>query len=266
MFTLLRRDPLIKILLACIIAVISHEIFHIIAALIFKARLYDFRPTPIGIKARLKQSPKSFKRQAAIFIAGPLGNILLAMLFIGRSGFLHNLSEANLAIGIFNMLPVYPLDGSQIFIIVFYKLIGITRTFKLIKKLSITVKVVLAVIGLIQAVFLYNPSFLIAALFLPTTKVLEEKMRIMKLENFLNRRQRILKKRIYEVRHIVALEDCTLGELIKKLDYDRFHIIYVINNDMDIVGSINEQQVIMAIQSSGDIHTLSDIILQKQTE
>ena len=119
MFTLLRRDPLIKILLACIIAVISHEIFHIIAALIFKARLYDFRPTPIGIKARLKQSPKSFKKQAAIFIAGPLGNILLAMLFIGRSGFLHNLSEANLAIGIFNMLPVYPLDGSQIFIIVF---------------------------------------------------------------------------------------------------------------------------------------------------
>lgn len=260
MFALPGRDALIRILLACIIAVISHEIFHITAALLFKARMYDFRPTPIGIKARLRQSPKSFKKQAAIFFAGPLGNILLAMIFMNGSGFWQYLFEANLAIGIFNMLPVYPLDGSQIFIVVFYKLIGSTRTFKLIKKLSITIKVLLAATGLIQAVFFCNPSILIAALFLPTTKVLEEKMRIMKLEYLLHRKQRILKKKIYEARHIVAMDDCTLGEVIKRLDYDRFHIIYVINKDMEIIGKINEQQVIRALETHGAVHTLSDIV------
>ncbi|NMA65540.1 MAG: hypothetical protein GX957_04760, partial [Clostridiaceae bacterium] len=225
---------MIKIFLACIIAVILHEVSHILAARILKVKLYDFRPTPIGIKARLKENPKSFKKQAAIFFAGPLGNFIIAIIFFNSSGFLHNLFEANLAIGIFNLLPVYPLDGSQIFIIVLYKLIGSTRTFKLVKLLSVIMKISLTMTGLIQIIFFYNPSFLIAALFLPTTKVIEEKMRIMKLENFLNRKQRILKKKIYAVRHIVAMHDCTLGELINKLDYDRFHIIYVLNDDLDI--------------------------------
>ena len=37
----------------------------------------------------------------------------------------------------------------------------------------------------------------------------------MRFENLLSRRQRIVKKKVYPVRHIAAMEDCSLGEILK---------------------------------------------------
>lgn len=250
---------LIEIITACIVAIVWHECCHIIVARIFKTDLYSIRPTPIGIKARLKCLPKSYKKQAAIFFAGPLGNFLLAFLLYKTGGFFYRLFEANLVIGLYNLLPVYPLDGSQIFIITFYKLIGSTRTFRIAKQLSVIMKICFLATGLVQIFFFYNPSLLIAALMLPTTKLLEETVRMMKLENLFNRKQRILKKRIYNVRHLVALEECTLGEIMQKLDYDRFHIIYIIDNEMNLVGQISEHQVIKAMQSCSSTDKICDV-------
>lgn len=82
---------------------------------------------------------------------------------------------------------------------------------------------------------------------------------MMKLENLFNRKQRILKKRIYNVRHLVALEECTLGEIMQKLDYDRFHIIYIIDNEMNLVGQISEHQVIKAMQSCSSTDKICDV-------
>lgn len=192
-------------------------------------------------------------------MAGPLGNFLLAIVLYNTDGFLHRLFEANLAIGLYNLLPVYPLDGSQVFIITFYKLIGSARTFKIAKKLSVIMKICLVVAGIIQIFVFFNPSLLIAALLLPTTKLLEETVRMMKLENLFNRKQRILKKRIYNVRHLVALDECTLGEIMQKLDYDRFHIIYVIDKEMNLIGQISEHQIIKAVQSCGSTDKICDV-------
>lgn len=251
---------LIAVIAACILAVLFHEIAHAFAARLFGVALFSFRPSPIGIRARLKGSPKSFKKQMMIYLAGPLGNFILAfILFFCGEGFIRTLFEANLAIGLFNLLPMYPLDGGQIFIIFSYKLAGSNVTFKLIKRLSVAVKAVLVITGLIQVIFFSNPSLLVAVVMLPGTRLLEETVSMMKLENLLNRKQRIISKGIYPARHIIAMEDCTLGDIMQKLDYDRFHIIYILDKDLEIIGQITEQQMIKAMQTCSSSDKISDV-------
>ena len=50
------------------------------------------------------------------------------------------------------------------------------------------------------------------------------------------------------------MEESTLGEVINRLEYDRFHIIFILNKDFEIIGKITEADIINASQnySSGD--------------
>lgn len=250
---------LINIVLACMLSVIFHEMFHALAARIFGVALFCIRPTAIGIRARLRGNVRSFKKQVAIYLAGPFGNFLLAAVFIKGKGFEYSLFEANLAIGLFNLMPLYPLDGGQIFIVVFYKLVGSNHTFKMVKKLTIFMKIGLLCLGVVQILIFINPSLLIAAVMLPGTRLIEERVSLMKLENLLNRKQRIISKCIYPARHIVVMEDCTLSDIMQKLDYDRFHILYVLNRDMEILAQITEHQIIKAVQSFNATDRICDI-------
>lgn len=250
---------LIAIVAACVAAILLHECFHAVAARFFGVALFAFRPSAIGIRARLKGIPRSFKRQVAIYFAGPMGNLLLSLLFLHGSGFFYSLHEANLAIGLFNLLPLYPLDGGQIFIIVFYKLMGSNKTFRLVKRLSFFTKIGLALTGLLQLLFFRNPSLLVAAIMLPGTRLLEEKVSMMKLENLLNRKQRIISKGVYPARHIIIMDECTLGDVLQKLDYDRFHIIYVLDREMEIIGQITEQHIIKAMQTCRASDRICDV-------
>lgn len=247
------RFTLIRVILACLAAIIIHEVFHILAAFITGTALHSIRPTPVGIRASLKNT-KSFKKQIFIYLAGPLGNLATAFMAGSSEGFLNDLFEASIAIGIFNLLPVYPLDGGQIFIIISYKLFGSARTFRLARSLAVVLKTLLVFAGLLQLVMFKNPSLLAAMVMLPGARLLKEAVSIMKLENLLNRKQRILKKGIYPAGIIVCLEDSTMGDVLQKLDHDRFHLVYIMNSDMELIGMVTEHDIIKAIEkySSSD--------------
>ncbi|NLX63974.1 MAG: CBS domain-containing protein [Clostridiaceae bacterium] len=254
-----RRITLINIILACISAILIHEGFHIISSRLFGVALYSFKPSIVGIRAQLKGS-YSLKKQMAVFLAGPFGNFIAAALLINTKGFLLNLCEANAAIGFFNLLPLYPLDGGQIFIIISYKLLGSRRTLRIAKKLSLIIKICLFIAGILQVVLYVNPSLLTAALFLPGEKLLEETIGVMRLENLLNRKQRIKKKKLYPAKVFAAMYDCSLLDVVQRLDYDCFHIIYVLNEDMEIIGRITEQDIINAIQNFNHANKLYDVL------
>ena len=82
-------------------------------------------------------------------------------------------------------------------------------------------------VGILQIILFKNPSLIIAAAILPGARLLEEAVSIMKLENLINRKQRIIKKGVYSAGIVVAMEDLTIGDVMQKLDYDRFHLIYI---------------------------------------
>ena len=84
------------------------------------------KPVPVDSRNLIDQRKDMMK----IAAAGPLSNLLLAMMagllwrFLGNSGLVANsifpavifyFTQINISLAIFNLLPVAPLDGSQIF-------------------------------------------------------------------------------------------------------------------------------------------------------
>lgn len=99
-----------------------HELGHILMAKIQKLNVSKVEMLPFGFQATIEGANyHKSNKELLVAIAGPLmffvNNILLDFLF--NIGFLSyvakvNAYEANLLILIFNLLPIYPLDGAVI--------------------------------------------------------------------------------------------------------------------------------------------------------
>lgn len=103
-----------------ILAVIFHELAHLRVAEFRGYSLSKIELLPYGAVLKIDEKMPE-KDQTAIFLAGPLLNFFFAVTFIclwwlipDLHHFTYNFVLANLVIGVFNILPIYPLDGSRI--------------------------------------------------------------------------------------------------------------------------------------------------------
>lgn len=95
-------------LLACAL----HELGHIAAIRLLGGRVERLRLTAVG--AELAQDgarPLSYGKEALAVLAGPAASLLTAWLAMRASFFL--LAGLSLGQGLFNLLPVLPLDGGR---------------------------------------------------------------------------------------------------------------------------------------------------------
>jgi len=96
-------------------SVLLHELGHSLVALAFGLRVVDITLWPLGGMARMSQIPESTRIEALIAVAGPAVNFLLA-----GGGTLAGLPPDgafvswNLAMGLFNLLPAFPMDGGRL--------------------------------------------------------------------------------------------------------------------------------------------------------
>lgn len=96
-------------------AIIIHELSHIIMVLLLCEKIRMIKILPCGCSCSLKNqsSIKSWK-MILILLAGPLINLIFWRISFFSEGF----REANLFLGIFNLLPFFSLDGGNIMKIV----------------------------------------------------------------------------------------------------------------------------------------------------
>ncbi len=96
--------------------IIVHELGHIIGALIFKWKIDKIILLPFGgITIFNENVDKSLKEEFIIAILGPLFQIVFYLIY--KDNLIFN--YYNIAILLFNLLPIYPLDGSKIFNVIF---------------------------------------------------------------------------------------------------------------------------------------------------
>ena len=102
---------------ACYLFIVFHEISHVFTAAIFDKQIDEFKITMSGVCVILKDNfyskinkKNSIIKDILIYISGPIGNLLLALIF-------HNnklIFEVNMFFCIINLVPIYPLDGYNI--------------------------------------------------------------------------------------------------------------------------------------------------------
>lgn len=120
------------------VSVTLHELGHSLTALHYAVRVRDITLLPLGGLARMEEIPEKPLQELAIAIAGPMVNFAIGAMLIGLglvldaraiisftelaasigqihwSGLLAYLTMANLALGLFNLIPAFPMDGGRV--------------------------------------------------------------------------------------------------------------------------------------------------------
>lgn len=120
------------------LSVTLHELGHSFQALKYGVKVRDITLMPMGGLARMEEIPEDPNKEFRIAIAGPLVNFGIAALLIGIGalldaralvsleelqaslgsvswgGLLAYLTSANLILGLFNLIPAFPMDGGRV--------------------------------------------------------------------------------------------------------------------------------------------------------
>ena len=248
-----------------VLALCIHELFHYIAAKLFYKQGIMIGLTAGGFLAKWKGPQPEKSRQCAIYAMGPTGNFAAALVIsiIPVSAAVKNkLINANIFIGLFNLIPLCPMDGGNILLIVLYDFIGLSRAYTVMERIGLRIRLLLIAAGLVLCIFDNNPSLLLAIVFIPGTKFMKRTVKRLNLNALIHRKERILKRRSYPVRHILVLKEVLLGEVLSLIDYDQFHIIHIADDTMKLICEITEQQLIDAIVKENAAKTLEEVFLK----
>lgn len=148
-------------LLACAL----HELGHIGAAAVWQGRVRSLSLTVVGAELRIDYgAPLTYGQDSLVALAGPGANLLFGALALGLGWELAGI--VSLTIGIFNLLPIPPLDGGR----VVYGLLAVRLDAdwaqRLMTAMSGCLVGVLAGVGVMAAVHYGNGTLLLTAIWL----------------------------------------------------------------------------------------------------
>jgi Zn-dependent protease len=109
-------NPIIVIILAAGLfgSVALHELGHSVVARAKGGYIHEIVLYPFGGAAKISNLSKKPVDEILIALAGPAVSLALAILLLPYS-LTHELGRLNMALFLFNVLPVFPMDGGRVF-------------------------------------------------------------------------------------------------------------------------------------------------------
>lgn len=157
------------------LAVVLHELFHLAVLFWFHAPPGYAQISALGCRLALNpQKRLSYWQNAAVSLAGPMGNLACfgIMALLGKPS--HIFSAASLALGLFHCLPIEPLDGGLALRSVLCGFMDREKAGKITFSVSLVLLMPLAVLGfLVLLRTRYNFSLLAMSLYLMLYLVLK---------------------------------------------------------------------------------------------
>ena len=170
---------------------IIHELGHLIAGLILKFKPEEIKLTPVGLRIQFQVSDEEYKikntktltiKKAMIALAGPLTNLIIATMAILIAEFNLNFQNlyiyelivySNLLIAMFNLIPIYPMDGGRVVKEILKLVCGNKKAYKITYMLSKTILILLTAIASIGILYLHNIAIIIVIAYLWYLEIVE---------------------------------------------------------------------------------------------
>ena len=162
----------IQIYMLIMLFALIHELGHLLSGIILKLKPEKIEIIPVGVSIAFKLKPEYFNhkigktnileiKKILISIAGPLTNIIIIWISLKLPiNIVQKISiiYANILIVIFNLLPIYPLDGGRILNGILHIQFGKRKAEKYINSISFVCLVLLTLVGSILVYSLKNIS------------------------------------------------------------------------------------------------------------
>ena len=171
---------------------ILHEIGHLIAGLICGFKPDKIKIMPIGLSIsfkipieyyneKIEKSNLLCLKKAMIAIAGPLTNVIIAGIFMFFKFGMYDLDRlnivySNLLICVFNLLPIYPLDGGRILKQLVKLKKGVVYSLKIVHIVQNITIITLTFISSIAILYFKNIAILFVLVYLWILVIKENKI------------------------------------------------------------------------------------------
>ncbi|MGO4271069.1 M50 family metallopeptidase [Paenibacillus sp. TAF58] len=236
--------------------VLVHELGHLAAAKGFGWRVREVQLLPFGgvlIVDELGTVPT--REELIVSLAGPLQHvwmILVALLMKwvdgGANSWWDYFIEANLMIGLFNLIPVLPLDGGKVMQSLLGYLLSYHNTILYTTWISMILSLAMIVIAIIQLISGHLPlNILVIGIFLLVSNWYAYRQLPYHFFRFLmgrgNRMSRLLSRGTL-AQPIVITRHRTMAETLKLFMREKYHLIYIVGETGRIQAVLPEQQLV----------------------
>ena len=192
-FVLFYVTKQIELYATAIILCIIHELGHVVMGLIMGLKIEKIEIMALGLSVSFKINIEDYNKKIrkgnilhlkkiAIAAAGPLTNFILLLIVV------HNkisfnvvtneiLAYANILIMLFNLLPIYPLDGGRILKEIISIFEGSIKSKVYIRKVSKAVMILMTMIGSIGVLYFKNIAIFFIIIYLWMVVIKENKIK-----------------------------------------------------------------------------------------
>ncbi|MDE6200516.1 MAG: site-2 protease family protein [Clostridiales bacterium] len=237
-------------------AVLLHECAHARVAkkLGYELNVIKLMPYGAALCGDVQLKPKD---EVVIALAGPVFNLLIAVviaavwwLLPSSYMFTQAFCYGNVYIGLFNMLPVYPLDGGRVMLGVLSKKLKRKTACRVMRIVSVACGLTAIALFALSAVSSLNLCLLSVGLFMTVSAFIPDgKVKYRALFAAGNRVERI--KTPLEVRRYAVSTHSELSGVLSVLDPDKYSEFTVVDDDMHERGGFTETQLIDAVKQYG---------------
>ncbi|WP_281322321.1 site-2 protease family protein [Flavobacterium aestivum] len=248
-------------ILCIFITVLLHELGHALTAKRYNIKTKDITLLPIGGIARLERLPENPLEELVVAIAGPLVNFALAFITlffieipkdteellvlmssgINANNFFFNFYIVNLTLGVFNLIPAFPMDGGRVLrALLSFRMNRNTAT-QIAARVGQFIALCFILIGIVT-----NPILILIGLFVIFSAQIETES--VEFKNLLKG---------YTVRDVVMKEYQTIeaDDTIKKaiaILLESEHRKFLVTQNNKLVGTLNKNQIIRALSEKGE--------------